>query len=437
MPRLTRRTFLASGVLVSCGGTAALETLKVTTPGTPQPIDAQCCLAGDPCAEALNGAPIPRITETRGVRWFLALGGQSNAVGRAPAVTIAQPFRNQRASGAELLPLVELERETIKSAAANMLTHLSGALELRVVAHTAAASNRPYVDLKKGTAAHSRLIRQLDVSKRAVEGEGEQLRALAFMVVHGESDHVAGNARYAADLREWQADVEADMRATTGQIEAVPLFTDQIASWTTYGERTSLIPHAQLTASVVNMNRIFLVGPKYQFHYEDGKHLLSSNLQWLGEYYGKAMARVFIAGEPWRPLSPLEIKVGEKKNIVRAKFWVPHGPLVFDTTRVPAKEHMGFELTHADASLTMPAIERVELVSEDTVELVARGDLPGCARLRYAASGIPRANAGVGGPGTEGAPRGNLRDSDPTRSLHGAWDLFNWCAVFDAPIGGV
>lgn len=422
MPRLTRRTFLASSVLVSCGGTAAVETLKLTAPEPSSPP---------------NRPPIPRIKDTQNVRWFLALGGQSNAVGRVPAVTLTQPYRNQRASGTELLPLFELERETIKSAAANMLTHLSGDAALRLLAHSSAASNKAYVDLKKGTAAHSRMIRQLGVSKKSVEDEGEQLRALAFMVVHGESDHVAGNTHYAADLLEWQTDVEADMRELTGQLETVPLFTDQVASWTTYGERTSPIPLAQLSASLENPHRIFLVGPKYQFNYEDGKHLLSSNLQWLGEYYGKVMKRVFIDGESWRPLSPVEIKIGDQKNIIRAKFWVPNAPLVFDTSRVPAKEQMGFELAHADAATKTPAIDRVELVSEDTVELVAQGDLPTGTRLRYAASGAPRANAGVSGPGTEGSPRGNLRDSDPTGSLHGSWDLFNWCAVFDAPIAGV
>lgn len=435
--RLTRRTLLASGLLSACGGTATLESLKLTVPPatdqTPLPIDARCCTPIDDCGVAPSVAPVPRVNDTLGVRWFLALTGQSNAVGRAPAITTAQPFSNQLGSGVELPPLVEIEKESIKSAAANMLTHLSGGLAMRLIATNGAVNSTPYTGLKKGSAAYTRLMRQVASSKRAVTEGGGEMRALALLVIHGEDDHVAQNAHYAADLREWQSDNEADIRAVTGQNEAVPIFTDQLASWTYYGQATSLIPLAQLAASVENQNRIFCVGPKYQFGYADGKHLVSSSYQWLGEQYGKVMKRVFVDGVSWRPLSPREVVAPDAKTI-RARFFVPEPPLVFDTMRVLAKENMGFELGHADASVKLPTIDRVSIVADDTVELALTGELPSCARLRYAATGKPRAWAGTTGEEAKDSARGNLRDSDTTASFAGSWELFNWCAVFDAPI---
>lgn len=447
--RISRRTFLVSSALTACGGTAgyeSLETLKppVKPPVDPidpidpvdpnPPIDPACCQPGDRCSAAAEESAIPTITRTDGVRFFVALTGQSNAVGRSPAVTSAQPFRNQRSAGAELLPLLEQDRETIKSAAANMFTHLSGDRAARFVAYVDAASATEYARIKKGSASYTRIMRQVAASKRTVSDEGEALRALAVLVIHGETDHVFRNADYAANLREWQRDFQADLRASTGQDEAVPMFTDQLSSFTAYGDASSTIPQAQLHASEMNVNRVFLVGPKYQYNYEDGKHLIPAHLQWLGEQYGKVMKRVFLDGESWRPLSPRTVTIDASKKVLRAKFHVPNGPLVIDTERVPEKTSYGFELGHVDTSVALPAIDEVKLVGEDTVELRLSRELPACARLRYAHTGTPRAFAGAFGPKTEGSARGNLRDSDPTRSFHASWDLFNWCVQFDVPI---
>ncbi len=433
--RLTRRTFLMSTALSACGGTAGYEQLGLVAPTLPAPvvIDPACCLAGDLCV-AVNDAEMATIARTDGVRFFLALTGQSNAVGRSPAATVEQPFQNQRSSGADLLPLVEMDRETIKSAAANMFTHLSGEKSARLIAYADAASATEYARLKKGSAAYTRIQRQVKAAKIAVDKDGEILRALAVMVIHGESDHVFRSSDYAASLLEWQRDFQEDFRAATGQSEPVPLFTDQLSSFTTYGDATSIIPAAQLRAAEMNINRIYLVGPKYQYTYEDGKHLLPAHLQWLGEQYGKVMKRVFLDKESWRPLSPRQTVVDGSKKIVRAKFFVPNSPLVFDTQRVPEKSNMGFELGHPDESVKLPSIVEVRIAGEDTIELQLSAELPACARLRYAFTGTPRAMAGASGPNTEGSARGNLRDSDPTRSFHASWDLYNWCVQFDVPV---
>ena len=74
----------------------------------------------------------------------------------------------------------------------------------------------------------------------------------------------------------------------------------------------------------------------------------------------------------------------------------------------------------------MPNIESVDVTAPDTVTIkLASAPTGNNKRLRYAFTGTPGAN---GGP-TTGA-RGNLRDSDSTKSLYG-FMLYNWCVTFD------
>ena len=102
--------------------------------------------------------------------------------------------------------------------------------------------------------------------------------------------------------------------------------------------------------------------------------------------------------------------------------------LVFDTTRVSDPGHFGFEYT--DDSGNPPAIQSVRIVDEDTVRISLSSVPLATARksVRYAYTGT----AGQGGGPQTGA-RGNLRDSDPTPSMHGN-RLCNWAVHFDEPV---
>jgi hypothetical protein len=377
--------------------------------------------------------------------------GQSLSVGYAgsPPLTTQQPYANIMfvtgiISGAtglvSFVPLVEGDMvggarvETMSSSFANHVTKaareqillgLPGARsshDILVSAH--GRGGHAYRLIKKGTAAYAEGMAQVSAAKTLAGGKSYVVRAVTN--VHGESDHIAANTSYEANLREWQRDYETDVRSMTGQAQPVPMFQSQMSSWPRFlpEKAVSIIPAAQLAAHLNAPGRIILVGPKYHLPYAvDGVHLTNKGYQHMGEDFAKAYRRVVLEGKPWEPLRPKAIERNGTTIIV--EFHVPVPPLVIDTTRVTNPGSFGFEWFDAGPK---PAIASVAVTGPTIVTVKLAGPPGANGRLRYAHTGSPGAAAG---PTT--GPRGNLRDSDRTPSLNGH-ELFNWCVHFDQPV---
>jgi hypothetical protein len=375
--------------------------------------------------------------------------GQSLSVGAmgVPVLTVEQPYDNMMFSGgvgavanltafAPLIEGVDPAVETMSSAFANFVTEMARdevlvnqppgerTHDLLVTLH--GVGGTAYAGLAKGTQPYANGMAQLAAAATLTSGQTQSHVVRAVTTVHGESDHIAGNTSYEANLVEWQADYEADVQAVTHQTERVPLLQTQMSSWTAYGQAQSLIPSAQLSASENNLDSILLVGPKYAVAYAaDGVHLTNEGYRHMGEYYAKAYRRAVLEGHAWRPLAP--ISISRDGAVITVAFYVPAPPLVLDTTLVSDPGSYGFE--YFDDSGAPPAITAVALASDETLTVTLQSvPTGGAQRLRYAFTGIPGAAAGA----TTG-PRGNLRDSDGTVSPHG-YPLYNWCVHFDKPI---
>jgi hypothetical protein len=373
--------------------------------------------------------------------------GQSLSVGSAgaPALSIAQPYGNAMfsvgvlAGGTGLTsfaPLVEGSVETMSSGLANFVSKM--AVEELLLGRPAGpershdilvsvhgVGGTAYVGLKKGTAAFANGIAQAKAGHDLTAALGYTHTVRVVTTVHGESDHVASNAAYEANLVEWQHDYETDVKAVTGQVGTLPFLQTQMSSWTKYGQATSAIPEAQLAAHVNNPGKIVLVGPKYDLEYAaDGVHLTNLGYRHMGEQYAKAYRRVVLEKRAWEPLRPIQItRVGA---VITVKFVVPAPPLVLDTKLVSNPGHYGFEYRDDTAP---PAIASVALAGPDTVTITLAAAPTGANKhLRYAFLGVPGASAG---PTT--GPRGNLRDADATASPNG-YKLYNWCVHFDEAV---
>jgi hypothetical protein len=372
----------------------------------------------------------------------LLITGQSLSMGAvSEVVSTTQPYSNVmfntgvRAGGQNLtsfVPLVEQfvagEGETIASGFANLVTETTGGATtgIRSLASAHGIGGQPYTVLRKGTAAYANGMAQVTAGAMLAAAASETYTVRAVAVIHGESDHGGGNQSYDLNLLEWQSDYEADVRALTLQTAPVPMFTDQMSSFTALGAATSTIPIQQLAAAAARPDRIFIVAPKYMLGYvADGVHLTGDGERMLGEYYAKAWHRVLVEGEPWVPLSPREVQ--REGAVITVDFNVPAPPLVLDTTLVTDPGAFGFAFT--DTSGASPTITSVELVDEDTVSItLSAAPTGGNKRLRYAMTG----NVGAAAGPTTGA-RGNLRDSDATPSLAG-YALFNWCVHFEQAV---
>ena len=390
------------------------------------------CPAGQPC---VYGACVAANVH------HLLISGQSLSCGAtSPVVSAEQIYGNLsfntgvRAGGVGLtgfIPLVETwdgsQGETIASGLANMIAEQAQQLgESHVMLASAhGVGGQPYVALRKGTAPYANGLAQVTaaVAIAGMLGKTHAVRALA--IVHGESDHVAKNLAYADDLLAWQSDYEADVAAITGAQLPLPMFLCQMSSFTKYGQASSRIPAAQLTAAKARPDRMFVVGPKYFMPYTDGVHLTGDGERWLGEYYAKAYRKVLIDGQRWAPVQPQAI--AREGAVITIRFNVPAPPLVLDELMVKNPGNFGFEFY--DASGAPPAITQVLLVDDVTVRVtLASAPVAGNRRMRYAHTG---AAGQAAGPMT--GARGNLRDSDATPSLHG-YPLYNWGVHFDEPI---
>lgn len=336
-----------------------------------------------------------------------------------------------------LVPLVETSDgahgETIASGMANLASSLweaAGYTRQDMLMSAHGVDGARYELVKKGTGSYAAGMAQMTAGLALAQAQGLSYAVRAVTVIHGESDHndykeTLGNPNYAAHLQEWRADYEADAQAVTGQTAPVVMFYCQMSSWTAYGTATSTIPGQQWQVAREQPDRFVLVGPKYFLPYVDTVHLTGDGSRWLGEYYAKAYAAVFLKGEPWRPLEPVAA-VRRGTNVV-VDFAVPAPPLVLDTMAVSDPGNFGFEFV--DGSMAPPAIVEVALTGPEQVTLTLAGEPTGPApAVRYAFTGTPGANAGA----TTG-PRGNLRDSDATTSLY-EYPLYNWAIHFEVAV---
>lgn len=393
----------------------------------------------------------------------IVITGQSLSVGDwgGPALSTTQPYGNIQFIGGgsdnmgEFVPLVEpcyrdviLKHgssgdgestvETMASGMANLVSALvyDGTADRRYhrslcSIHGIGASD--YDVIKRGGSGDAYLLgmEQITAAHNLALQKRLSYRVAALCLVHGEADRA--NATYDADLLEMQKDYEADVWAITGQQDPVPLLYTQFSSWTAYSTTTSAGALAQYRAAKNNPGRLFLVGPQYFLDYNAadlaGKHLANTGYRWMGEYFAKVYQRVVIERKAWWPVMPSYI--WRDGADIYIQFHVPKPPLQFDVTNVTdpsgGSNFKGFEYTDASSGAV---ISSVTIYRENVVKVTLNGD-PGGATgktIRYAYTGTSGALAG---PTT--GPRGNLCDSDTTRSLYGN-NLRNWGVSFSEAI---
>lgn len=385
------------------------------------------------------------------------LTGQSLSLGFAgsPALTLGSLFDNTMFVGGvnpspdgglkSVVPLVENQQETIASSFANLANSLAvnqvlkgyppGSRTHSMFVSGHGVSGKNYYAIKKGangpdsTPAYANGLAQVAAARQLSAARGKSHVVRAVLVVHGESDANDKNLYYADNLLDWQRDYEADIRATTGQVESVPLLESQISSWTSLSqhEATSNIPILQLSAHVRGGQNVILTGPKYQFPYApDGIHLTNEGYRMLGEEYAKVYRKVVLEGGVWEPLRPKSVTRTGATVVV--KMFVPAPPLVLDTETVKDPGQYGFEWVGTTTTGAPVNVIGVQLSGVDSVT-VQLSDVPKPqGHLRYALRGVPYAAAGP-----KDGPRGNLRDSDGTPSLNG-YKLYNWCVHFDETV---
>lgn len=393
--------------------------------------------SGDPNA---TPAPIASVAKNH-----LLFYGQSLTVGAAAGAVLSttQPYVNLTFSGgprawsgtdwdfASFKALVEdavapapdgysNRAETMCSGAAN---YASTCLALAgvapsdhvILASTAGHGGYRIDQLAKGSAwydnfkAHVTGAHLLDAS-HAVQtvgyGQGES-----------DADDATPYASYYPALAQLRSDMDADIRAITGQSSPVYMLLYQ----SSYGART----HSDIALAHLHFAQssdyAYLVAPTYAFPYaDDHTHLTAVGYKWLGAYYGRAYAAIARGKKPvW--LDPVSATV--RGALVRVRFTVPTLPLVLDATNLASTTDKGFKVLDGASPATISSIA----VSGSDVLITLSAAPSDVVTVRYALDALGAGISIVGGAS------GNLRDSTPDIITISGTDypLYHVCPAFE------
>ena len=362
--------------------------------------------------------------------YILSTGQSSSTGGGSSAFTKDQPYINYSLTGGPegiaipLIPLAETVQETISSALTNSLSQLDNDHRPEIVGlHGQAAME--YINIKKGTAPYIKGIKQFTDVKNSVESNRDILKPIALTVIHGETDWFNGKyATYESNLVEFINDYRTDTNSPS-----LCMFLNQMNS-----AETGEIAVAHLN----NPNKIFLVGPLYQYIYNDGIHLTTTPYRHLGEIFAKVIDKIVFKGLKWNPLMPTNFR--KQNNIVTIDFNIPVGPLKLDTTIVVERVNKGFQFVQTNG--TSISITDVALINSNTQVQITLSKIPDGTnpRILYAYNAPSRVRGyrqKCGGAENAGNVGGNLRDSDnsiSTSVYSTGLALYNWCVPFDMPI---
>jgi len=280
------------------------------------------------------------------------------------------------------------------------------------------------LELSKGTAYYSRLLSHVAAAKALADAAGKSYAVQAVTWMQGESDFLnTTREQYATRLNTLVTDLNADIKAITGQAKDVHLFTYQVVPRVASGANVTKIAYAHRDVASSNP-LVHLAMPMYFFEYADGLHLLGPDSRWAGAYFGLAYKRIVIDGEDWKPLDVTGSQIAG--NSVYLTFHVPSGHLALDTTTVVEAPGMGFGVL--DALGNAVSISSVKVVAPNKLKITCASPVSAGYKIDY---GI---NGGSAASPTSG-PRGNLRDTqgdlivfDPNginKPMH------NWCVNFE------
>lgn len=376
---------------------------------------------------SIGGSSTPALSTTQKYNSLMFVGG---------VVTYKDQNADPAAIYASLVPLVESGQESPASGISEMLCQLlkdENGIDVsdnyKFLFSAPGLGNQTIAQLSKGTTNYAHLIADVTNGLRLANAQGKTYNVPAICWNQGEAD--ASNANYGVALAQLQRDLNADIKAITGQLNDVKLISYQTASFNAYNESSvgkPIVAYAQFEA-VMNPDyrNLYMSGPMYQYEYvSDNVHLQPESSKRNGATHAVALKRLMVDGIEYKPWQ-IKGKPTRQGKIIELRFGGGgmKYPLVFDTTNVPEAPNKGFRLFNSGG--TELSIASVEIVRGDAVRITASADVPVNALLTYAANGT---YTPAGGSNT-GRTRGNLRDSqdivlDPTGfNKH----IYNWSPI--------
>lgn len=229
--------------------------------------------------------------------------------------------------------------ESLETPMANQITRLALAAGLAgyvIHASCVGEGGQPLSVIQAGTQSFNAALYEARVRVKDAKAHGYVAGCAGVTLTHGETDADNLNAGYLAGLVAlWQA-FDVALRGIYGQTRTVPMVQSQMNSNPPAGGGENIVAMQQVLSAQQNRGKIVLAGPKYQYPYADGQHLVSYTA--LAEKYAQVWS-ILDGDQIWEPLWPIAA-VRSGTSLVLT-FHVPVAPLVFDGVASPPHQSGG------------------------------------------------------------------------------------------------
>lgn len=346
--------------------------------------------------------------------------------------------------------------ETIASGLAHgFVANSGGMLGRKLILNSAGVNGAPIANISKGTGNYTQAINQLNwtASQNALQGYEYSVDFMFYM--QGEADMSLGTpvATYKTKYQQLRVDIENDTAAIRSSGLNLVMFTYQTSSHGYYagtpGNPPELIAQAQLDIALTDP-LIDMWGPTYMGKPgnttpgQGNVHHNNHGYRWQGLYAQKALRHRIRTrsvdkpnGEKYLPLHPVTAKK-INNNTVIVDMYVPHPPLIFDTsyvTQLPDGNN-GAELHDSTGRLPITSIT---IVGGTKLKIVTSATIGAGAFVAFAWTPDAQGDA-VDGKypdwyfGCQTGVRTTIRDSDPETTDLGNFDskaypLYNYCVI--------
>jgi hypothetical protein len=271
----------------------------------------------------------------------------------------------------------------------------------------AGTGGTPYRGLKRGSPNYAELLRLVEQAVIIAAADSKRIIVPGFIVLHGEADN--GEVRgeeYARYLAQWRSNVDADVRAITGQHEPVRMLVSQCNRRSASNKLDSDTPLGALLAMKLDPH-ICCAGPIYD---TDADSSATHPYSW--DYLKMGTRFAYAAFDEWFDVGyqPLHVRKAwwQTATTFRVQYNRPvtvdsSGAIIDTATDISATK--GFIFQDGTTSGT-PTVTGVALVggTTDTVELTLSGASSGLdPRFLYATYST------IGSMGRFTGPRGCIR----------------------------
>jgi glycerophosphoryl diester phosphodiesterase len=280
-------------------------------------------------------------------------------------------------------------------------------------------------NLSKGTAPYTKLISNVTNAVANATLEKKRLKVPCITWTQGENevDDATTYAAYMATMAQLIIDLNADVKALTGQKQNIPLIGYQVAkhNWNADYQK---IGKAHFDLGITN-DLFICACPSYQFDYIiEGSsggaggfivHFTPEARLQYGAYLALAAYKMIVDGKKFKPLH-IENTVIDGNDIY-LHYHLPNGAITTDVTLVQNNGNFGF-------SISGTTISSVKIVGKDVIKITCAGSPVG-QTLNYNKNQNDYYIMDY--PNLKGKFRGgNIRDKQGDNVKYGTFPLHNW-----------